>query len=221
MRIAIRHPLVVSLLAGRQAGTVAIGGLSSPPSVWESSVQPLDTNWRFIELCDLSAQSDVSRAHTDFVANASHELRTPLAAILGYVETLMEPQAGADPATIAIPALLSGKRGECSSLSTISCPCRGSKPSGTIALTIALIFTSDAECRCRHQCDAIRDRCCHDARNGLACSLAGRCWPIRRNLSATSLRTEFGMAGPASQCPSPFCGMPIPSNSLSATGSGH
>ena len=99
VRIAIRHPLAVSLLAGRQAGTVAIGGLSSPSSVWELSVQPLDTNWRLIELRDLSAQSDVSRAHTDFVANASHELRTPLAAILGYVETLMEPQAGADPAT--------------------------------------------------------------------------------------------------------------------------
>jgi len=101
VRIAIRHPLAVSLLAGRQGGTVSIEGLSSPSSVWALSVQPLDKVWRLVELRDLSAQSDVSRAHTDFVANASHELRTPLAAILGYVETLMEPQAGGDPATRA------------------------------------------------------------------------------------------------------------------------
>jgi two-component system phosphate regulon sensor histidine kinase PhoR len=101
VRIAIRHPLAVSLLAGRQGGTVSIVGLSSPSSVWALTVQVLDRDWRLVELRDLSAQSDVSRAHTDFVANASHELRTPLAAILGYVETLMEPQAGGDPATRA------------------------------------------------------------------------------------------------------------------------
>jgi two-component system phosphate regulon sensor histidine kinase PhoR len=99
VRIAIRHPLAVSLLSDPQGGVASIGGLSSPSSVWELSVQPLDQGWRLIELRDLSAQSDVSRAHTDFVANASHELRTPLAAILGYVETLMEPQAGGDPGT--------------------------------------------------------------------------------------------------------------------------
>jgi len=101
VRIAIRHPLAVSLLAGRQGGAVSIEGLSSPSSVWALTVQVLDRDWRLVELRDLSAQSDVSRAHTDFVANASHELRTPLAAILGYVETLMEPQAGGDPATRA------------------------------------------------------------------------------------------------------------------------
>lgn len=99
VRLAIRHPLAVSLLSDRAGGTVSIGGLSTLSSVWELSVQPLDDGWRLIELHDLSAQSDVSRAHTDFVANASHELRTPLAAILGYVETLLEPQAGSDTAT--------------------------------------------------------------------------------------------------------------------------
>jgi two-component system phosphate regulon sensor histidine kinase PhoR len=99
VRLAIRHPLAVSLLSDKEGGTVSIGGLSTLSSVWELSVQPLDDGWRLIELHDLSAQSDVSRAHTDFVANASHELRTPLAAILGYVETLLEPQAGGDAAT--------------------------------------------------------------------------------------------------------------------------
>jgi two-component system phosphate regulon sensor histidine kinase PhoR len=36
---------------------------------------------------------------TDFVANASHELRTPLAAIKGFIETLENPDAGADEKT--------------------------------------------------------------------------------------------------------------------------
>lgn len=99
VRLAIRHPAALELLSGGQAGTALVSGLSTPTSVWEVSVHPLGSGWRLIELRDRSAQADVSRAHTDFVANASHELRTPLAAILGYVETLSEPQAGEDAAT--------------------------------------------------------------------------------------------------------------------------
>lgn len=98
VRLAIRHPEAVSLVSSGREGSVTIRGLSSPSSIWEVNVQPLDAGWRLIGLRDRSAQADVSRAHTDFVANASHELRTPLAAILGYVETLIEPQAGGDPA---------------------------------------------------------------------------------------------------------------------------
>ena len=49
-----------------------------------------------IELIDRTAEADISRAHTDFVANASHELRTPLAAIIGYVETLADEPASVD-----------------------------------------------------------------------------------------------------------------------------
>src|SRR5690606_18255075 len=52
-----------------------------------------------IELHNRTAEADISRAHTDFVANASHELRTPLASIIGYVETLAEPGDQVDPAT--------------------------------------------------------------------------------------------------------------------------
>lgn len=37
-----------------------------------------------------TVEADISRSHTDFVANASHELRTPLASIIGYMETLAE-----------------------------------------------------------------------------------------------------------------------------------
>ena len=99
VRLAIRHPEAVSLIASGGEGIVTIRGLSSPTSIWDVTVQPLGKRWRLIGLRDRSAQADVSRAHTDFVANASHELRTPLSAILGYVETLIEPQAGGDPAT--------------------------------------------------------------------------------------------------------------------------
>ena len=48
-----------------------------------------------------TAEADVSRSHTDFVANASHELRTPLASIIGYIETLADPDAKIDRATAA------------------------------------------------------------------------------------------------------------------------
>jgi two-component system phosphate regulon sensor histidine kinase PhoR len=52
-----------------------------------------------IELINQTAEADISRAHTDFVANASHELRTPLASIIGYVETLQDDDAALDPPT--------------------------------------------------------------------------------------------------------------------------
>lgn len=54
-----------------------------------------------VELINLTAESDISRAHTDFVANASHELRTPLASIIGYVETLRDEGEDLDPKTAA------------------------------------------------------------------------------------------------------------------------
>ena len=46
-----------------------------------------------VECKDCTAEADISRAHTDFVANASHELRTPLSSIIGYVETMLEADA--------------------------------------------------------------------------------------------------------------------------------
>ena len=99
VRLAIRHPEAVALVLRGGEGIATIRGLSAPTSIWDVTVQLLGTGWRLIGLRDRSAQAEISRAHTDFVANASHELRTPLAAILGYVETLIEPHAGGDPAT--------------------------------------------------------------------------------------------------------------------------
>lgn len=40
---------------------------------------------------DMTAQRQLDKTRTDFVAAASHELRTPLASLMGFVETLQGP----------------------------------------------------------------------------------------------------------------------------------
>lgn len=99
VRIAIRDPDAVAVILGETGGAARVGGLSVGGSEWEIDCHVLGTGERLISLYDLSVQGSVARAHADFVANASHELRTPLAAILGYVETLLNPKAGGDKAT--------------------------------------------------------------------------------------------------------------------------
>ncbi len=93
VRIAIRNPAAVALLMSGAAGSVRVSGLSVPGSKWELACGVLPGGQTLATLADLSVQASVSRAHSDFVANASHELRTPLAAILGYVETLRDLDA--------------------------------------------------------------------------------------------------------------------------------
>jgi two-component system, OmpR family, phosphate regulon sensor histidine kinase PhoR len=99
VRIAIRIPAALELIGSESGGRAQVNGLSVPGSIWNMTCQTLADGQRFVTLHDASAQASITRAHTDFVANASHELRTPLAAILGYVETLLDPKAGGDPAT--------------------------------------------------------------------------------------------------------------------------
>ena len=96
-RVAFRHPAAVDLLGRREGGSVTVQGLTGPRSSWQMTRQPIDGRYWLIELINRTAESDISRAHTDFVANASHELRTPLASIIGYVETLVEEGDKADP----------------------------------------------------------------------------------------------------------------------------
>jgi two-component system phosphate regulon sensor histidine kinase PhoR len=96
-RVAFRHPEAVELLARRESASATIHGLTGPRSNWQMTRQPIDERFALIELVNRTAEADISRAHTDFVANASHELRTPLASIIGYMETLVEQGDTADP----------------------------------------------------------------------------------------------------------------------------
>ncbi len=89
-RVALRHPAAVDLLARRSSSTAIVQGLTGPRSSWQMSIQHIDERYSLVELVNRTSEADVSRAHTDFVANASHELRTPLASIIGYMETLVD-----------------------------------------------------------------------------------------------------------------------------------
>ena len=57
------------------------------------SVQEVVAKRREIDLLEASKLAEVqaSRAKTEFLANMSHEIRTPMTAILGFAETLLEP----------------------------------------------------------------------------------------------------------------------------------
>lgn len=99
-RMALRHPEAVTLLESPE-GTATVRGLTGPRSIWQVRRVAIDQRFSLIEMVDRTAEADVSRAHTDFVANASHELRTPLASIIGYIETLSDPDAKIDAATSA------------------------------------------------------------------------------------------------------------------------
>lgn len=96
-RVAFRHPEAVELLSRQGRGSAWIQGLTGPRSSWQMTRQPFDQRYSLIELINRTAELDISRAHTDFVANASHELRTPVASIIGYAETLVEQGTDLEP----------------------------------------------------------------------------------------------------------------------------
>ena len=96
--MVLRQPKAIKLLNKEKSGQAIVRGLVRRQDIWKINRQTLDDDLAVIELINQTAEADISRAHTDFVANASHELRTPLAAIIGYVETLQEsPQDLAQP----------------------------------------------------------------------------------------------------------------------------
>ena len=97
-RVAFRHPVAVDILSRPEGGSATIQGLTGARSIWEMRRAPIDGRYWLIELINRTAEADVSRAHTDFVANASHELRTPLASLIGYVDTLVEEGDAIQPA---------------------------------------------------------------------------------------------------------------------------
>lgn len=99
IRMTLRNPEAIRLLDSGDSGGVTIAGLARRRDVWRVNRKVLPGNVAVLELVNRTAEADIGRAHTDFVANASHELRTPLASIIGYVETLREEGGDADPAT--------------------------------------------------------------------------------------------------------------------------
>ena len=100
-RVALRHPAAVDLLARPEGATAMVQGLTGPRSSWQLTRRKVDERYSLVELVNRTSEADISRAHTDFVANASHELRTPLASIIGYMETLADDGAAVEPARAA------------------------------------------------------------------------------------------------------------------------
>lgn len=102
VRVALRHPMVMPLLAPTAAdGTIEVAGIGGRDQHWEIRVSTISPGTRVIQMVDRTARYAAERARTDFVANASHELRTPLAAVLGFIETLADDTAGGDAKTRA------------------------------------------------------------------------------------------------------------------------
>ena len=98
-RMALRHPEAVRLIESESSGSAFVSGLVRRRDVWAINRKALPGDMGILEFVNRTPEADISRAHTDFVANASHELRTPLASIIGYVETLQEDSAHLDGAT--------------------------------------------------------------------------------------------------------------------------
>lgn len=105
VRLAIRNPAALDAMT-RQAPEgepvlVEMTGLGGADQHWSLRITALSDGRRLLALIDESGRHAAERMRVDFVANASHELRTPLAGILGFVETLRDPVAGADAETRA------------------------------------------------------------------------------------------------------------------------
>ena len=98
IRISLRHPDAVRLIDSGESGSANVRGMVRVRDIWRINRKALGEELAVFEFVNRTAEQDMRRAHTDFVANASHELRTPLASIIGYVETLRDLDAKKEPA---------------------------------------------------------------------------------------------------------------------------
>lgn len=99
IRMMLRAPDALVLADSGESGGVTVSGLVRRRDVWRINRKALPGDVGVLEFHNRTAEADIRRAHTDFVANASHELRTPLAAIIGYVETLRDEDGAVDADT--------------------------------------------------------------------------------------------------------------------------
>lgn len=105
VRVAIRHPSAAERLSNpdiqHSGDPTLLIGVGSADQRWELRIMQLTEQLKLVIMSDQSSRYAADRTRTDFVANASHELRTPLAAIKGFIETLEDPEAGANADTRA------------------------------------------------------------------------------------------------------------------------
>ena len=103
IRTAIRHPAAAEHLSNSRRDSpdrgIELVGLGTRDQRWLMRVARARGEMLLVHLVDRSMAHAAERMRVDFVANASHELRTPLAAILGFIETLGDEEAGGDVET--------------------------------------------------------------------------------------------------------------------------
>jgi len=66
----------------------------APGRIFEVTASPMRGGGAVAVLHDITRIEQLERTQREFVANVSHELRTPLTSITGYVETLLDHEAG-------------------------------------------------------------------------------------------------------------------------------
>ena len=71
--------------------------LTTAPIIPDAVAEPVGA---IAVLHDITQLKNLENVRREFVANVSHELRTPLSIINGYLETMLEPDADADPETV-------------------------------------------------------------------------------------------------------------------------
>jgi two-component system, OmpR family, phosphate regulon sensor histidine kinase PhoR len=91
VRLAVRHPQALEFILEGKQGEIEVTGIGALDRSWTLAVRNIRNGARLIRLVDRSAAHAAEKMRVDFVANASHELRTPLTAILGYAESLDDP----------------------------------------------------------------------------------------------------------------------------------
>lgn len=94
---AIRDPDVLECVRMAQAERQICERRSTslmPGRIFEVSAAPMPGGGAVAVLHDITRIEQIERTQRDFVANVSHELRTPLTSISGYVETLLDHEAG-------------------------------------------------------------------------------------------------------------------------------